>query len=147
MYISKGYWFSWSRSRCTKRALRCREKFDNICVGFIRFTFPSSVAKWPWFLMIYCMFLLGLALRFWIFYKLEALGAFMSFFEFCSVDGGWLSVLLCKTIWYNRWVTTIMDKIMFNDCLIGKWKWILRVVKAYFIHDVVEAFITLTWKA
>ena len=45
-----------------------------------------------------------------------------------------------------------MDERMFNDFLVGKWKWVLYVIKAYLIHDlcfvhVVEAFITLNWRA
>lgn len=45
-----------------------------------------------------------------------------------------------------------MDEKMFNDFLIGKWKWFLYVIKAYLINAlyfvyVVEAFITLNWKA
>ena len=45
-----------------------------------------------------------------------------------------------------------MDEKMFNDFFIGKWKRFLYVIEAYLIHDfhfvnVVEAFITLNWKA
>ena len=29
---------------------------------------------------------------------------------------------------------------MFNDFLIGKWKWILYVMKAYLIHDLYFVF-------
>ena len=41
---------------------------------------------------------------------------------------------------------------MLNDFLIGKWKWITYVIKAYVFHDlyfvyVVEAFIIFIWKA
>ena len=41
---------------------------------------------------------------------------------------------------------------MFKDFLIGKWKWIKYVIKAYVFHDlyfvyVVEAFIVFIWKA
>ena len=45
-----------------------------------------------------------------------------------------------------------VDENMFNDFLIGKWMWIEYVIKACLLHDmyyvyVVEAFITLHWKA
>jgi hypothetical protein len=45
----------------------------------------------------------------------------------------------------------VMDNKMSIDFLIRKWAYILRVIKAYLIHDlyfvyVVEAFITLNWK-
>ena len=45
-----------------------------------------------------------------------------------------------------------MDKNVFNDILIGKWKWIVCAINAYLFHDlcfvyVVETFITLNWKA
>jgi len=42
-----------------------------------------------------------------------------------------------------------MEKL--NDCLIGKWKWIMYVQKACLLHDLcfvylVEASIMLNWK-
>ena len=45
-----------------------------------------------------------------------------------------------------------MDDKMLNRFVSVKWKWILFVMKAYFIRDfnfvyVVEAFTTLCWKA
>ena len=45
-----------------------------------------------------------------------------------------------------------MDENKFHNFLIGKWKLIVYVLKAYLFHDlnfvyVVEAFITLNWKS
>ena len=45
-----------------------------------------------------------------------------------------------------------MDENMFHDFLIGKWNWIVYVIKAYLFHDlyfvyVGDAFITSNLKA
>jgi hypothetical protein len=55
-------------------------------------------------------------------------------------------VLLSLFDWCNHWVTCYEWKEMFNDFLIGKWKWVLYVIKTYLIHDlyIMEESTTLT---
>ena len=54
----------------------------------------------------------------------------------------------CLCLFYAIIESHVIDEKMFNDFLIGKWKWILLVIKAYLIHDfhiiyVLEVFIIL----
>ena len=34
-----------------------------------------------------------------------------------------------------------MDEKMFNDFLVGTWKWIINVVKAYLFHDLYFVYV------
>ena len=45
----------------------------------------------------------------------------------------------------------LLDEKIFYDLFVGKWKWILYIIRAYLFHDlyyvyVVETFITVKWE-
>ena len=68
------------------------------------------------------------------------------------LPGLWLSFMrYCLCVFDAIIELHIMDEKMFNDFLIGRWKWIVYVIRVYLIHDlafwICSEFIKLNWKA
>ena len=115
-----------------KGTLKSREMFDNRCVSFIQFTFSFIIVMWS----SMCTMLILVRVCIWVlgFYKLKSLGALMSSLEFCSwIVAKWLCSSFCLFDELDE--LHAMDEKIFNDFLIGKWQWLLDVIKAHLIHD------------
>jgi hypothetical protein len=85
-----------------------------------------------------CIWVLG-------FYKLRAHGALMDFLEFFSPNCGYIILLLSLFAWCHRWVTQCYGWNLFNDFLIGIWKWILYVIDSYLILDLYFWYVIKTF--
>ena len=128
-----------------KKALRFRDQYDNICVGFFQTVFPFIDFIWysPLTFDYPCSLMLGFAFRFYIFPNRIKVDIwlnrpydgefrchyFLSFNDMCfrvNISYGW--------------------KVL-NNFLIGNWMKIVCVIKAYFYQELYFVYVIGTFIA
>ena len=120
-----------------KGALGFRGKFDNICASFhpIHIFHPLlSYDNSPQWLP--CRFLLGIVFGFWVFTSWGLVEHSWASFSFSM----WIMPRLlcsCPCLLDVIFELHVMNETMFNDFLIGKWKWILYVVTSHLFQKLI----------
>ena len=100
--------------------LRFRARLENRCVSFIQFMFSYVIVIWQ------CLQWLSYRFAIWIL-DLQIGGTWIAHVLSCVflLNCGKVIVLLPFFVWCIIELIYAMEEKMFNDFLIGKWKWVV----------------------